>query len=391
MPVTLARYPRELLNTEEKMSTLNLPQGLVEEIYECAGSADESHWQHVYRKLETAMSSGSGCINYTIHGQNRVVPIATTNPEGFEEELSRNFFAGMPYRDVLVNLRPGEIFLRRRHLSDQAFRRTAAYNGLLKKVGKFHLFSQCLFSNEEFSANITFTRSETLEHFGRDEVNEYREVGTHLQRALGMQIALTMAAGEKRLLSDGWDRMRRAAIFVDEAGRAAFCNAAARAAMKRGDSVKLQRNGEPAFSRQRETRQLRALIGRAFSEGQGGVMAVPRYEKEPLYVSVSPHGEKFGPPGMKKRMVLVLISEPARAGRGAAADLTELFGLTAAEARVACMIAEGGSITEISDQLSVSELTARTHLKRIFGKTGTKRQSALVRLVLSMPNHHYEK
>ena len=167
------------------------------------------------------MSSGSGCINYTVHGENRVVPIATTNPEGFEEELSRNFFAGMPYRDVLVNLRPGEIFLRRRHLSDQAFRRTAAYNGLLKKVGKFHLFSQCLFSNEEFSANITFTRSETLEHFGRDEVNEYREVGTHLQRALGMQIALTMAAGEKRLLSDGWDRMRRAAIFVDEAGRAA--------------------------------------------------------------------------------------------------------------------------------------------------------------------------
>ena len=83
--------------------------------------------------------------------------------------------------------------------------------------------------------------------------------------------------------------------------------------------------------------------------------------------------------------------EPAKAGGGAAADLTELFGLTAAEARVACMIAEGGSIAEISDRLSVSELTARTHLKRIFGKTGTKRQSALVRLVLSMPNQHHKK
>ena len=373
------------------MSTLNLPKGLVEEIYECAGSADESHWQHLYKKLETAMSSGSGCINYTTHADNRVVPIATTNPAGYEEELSTTYFAGLPYRDVLINLRPGEIFLRRRYLSDSAFRRTAAYNGLFKKVGKFFLFSQCLFTNEEFSANITFTRPETLEQFGRDDVNEYREVGTHLQRALGLQIALTTAAGEKRLLSDGWDKMRRAAIFVDEKGRAAFCNKAAREAMKRGLSVKLQRNGEPAFGRQRETRQLRALIERAFAEGDGGVMMVPRPENEPLYVSVAPHGEKFGPPGMRRRMALVLISEPAKAGGGAAADLTELFGLTAAEARVACMIAEGGSIAEISDRLSVSELTARTHLKRIFGKTGTKRQSALVRLVLSMPNQHHKK
>ena len=210
-----------------------------------------------------------------------------------------------------------------------------------------------------------------------------------MQRALGLQIALSMAAGENRLLSEGWDRMRRAAIFVDETGRAVFYNAAAEDAIKRRDPVRLGRGGEPAFARHAETRKLRELIERAFAVGEAGMMAVPRPEQEPVFVSVSPYAEKFGPIGMQRRMALVLISEPMRAD-GADGDLAKLFGLTAAEARVACMIAEGGSIKDISDRLSISELTARTHLKRIFGKTGTKRQSSLVRLVLSMPNHHHK-
>lgn len=59
-----------------------------------------------------------------------------------------------------------------------------------------------------------------------------------------------------------------------------------------------------------------------------------------------------------------------------------VFGLTFAEARVASRLARGADLTTIAEELRVSRETVRTHLKRIYSKTGARRQAALVALVL---------
>lgn len=58
-----------------------------------------------------------------------------------------------------------------------------------------------------------------------------------------------------------------------------------------------------------------------------------------------------------------------------------LFGLTRAEAKVAGGLMRGRSITEIAEQLGISINTARTHVARIFTKTDTRQQGALVALL----------
>jgi DNA-binding CsgD family transcriptional regulator len=60
-----------------------------------------------------------------------------------------------------------------------------------------------------------------------------------------------------------------------------------------------------------------------------------------------------------------------------------LFNLTAAEARVVQGLAEGSSLYEIAAELRISPHTVRTHLKNVFAKTETRRQSDLLRLVVS--------
>jgi DNA-binding CsgD family transcriptional regulator len=65
--------------------------------------------------------------------------------------------------------------------------------------------------------------------------------------------------------------------------------------------------------------------------------------------------------------------------------LGELYGLTAAEARVAGELLRGLSVEEIATSLRVSKQTVRTQLRRIFGKTGTGRQGELIRLLLTGP------
>ncbi|TNC15153.1 helix-turn-helix transcriptional regulator [Methylobacterium terricola] len=65
-------------------------------------------------------------------------------------------------------------------------------------------------------------------------------------------------------------------------------------------------------------------------------------------------------------------------------QLRTLYGLTRAEAQVGGALARGGCLSEIAAELGISVTTARTHVARIFLKTGTKQQSQLVALVAAV-------
>ncbi|OWJ57075.1 hypothetical protein BWR60_34395 [Inquilinus limosus] len=77
----------------------------------------------------------------------------------------------------------------------------------------------------------------------------------------------------------------------------------------------------------------------------------------------------------------IFIVDPGQNPTPAPALLQELFGLTAAEAGLAVEIGRGDGIQAAADRLAISGNTARTHLARIFEKTGTGRQAELVRLL----------
>lgn len=59
------------------------------------------------------------------------------------------------------------------------------------------------------------------------------------------------------------------------------------------------------------------------------------------------------------------------------------FGLSPVQLDVAKLIAEGRCLTQIAEQLGITANTARTHLDRIFDKTGVRTQPALVRMLLT--------
>ena len=63
-----------------------------------------------------------------------------------------------------------------------------------------------------------------------------------------------------------------------------------------------------------------------------------------------------------------------------------LHKLTGGELRVLMALAQGLGAKEAADMLGISEPTVRSHLQRIFSKTGTPRQADLMRLMQnSMP------
>jgi DNA-binding CsgD family transcriptional regulator len=65
--------------------------------------------------------------------------------------------------------------------------------------------------------------------------------------------------------------------------------------------------------------------------------------------------------------------------------LSRTFHLTPAEARLASILADGEGIDGASARLAIGRETARTHLRAIFAKTGTRRQAELAALLSRLP------
>ena len=77
----------------------------------------------------------------------------------------------------------------------------------------------------------------------------------------------------------------------------------------------------------------------------------------------------------------VFVSTTTAASPLPEAVLTTLFDLTPAEARVLVTVGSGLSSAKSVEALGVSENTLKTHLSKIYAKTGTSRQADLVKLV----------
>jgi DNA-binding CsgD family transcriptional regulator len=79
---------------------------------------------------------------------------------------------------------------------------------------------------------------------------------------------------------------------------------------------------------------------------------------------------------------ILFVSDPEQSRCVALPDqLRAVFGLTRTEALVAAEIFRGEGLKAAADALGIGVTTARTHLQRIFGKTGTRKQAELVRII----------
>ncbi|TPK89446.1 helix-turn-helix transcriptional regulator [Mesorhizobium sp. B2-4-17] len=101
----------------------------------------------------------------------------------------------------------------------------------------------------------------------------------------------------------------------------------------------------------------------------------------PAVAYVLPLTERTARAVFRPACAAVFVSTTTSASPLPEAVLTTLFELTPAEARVLLRIGSGLSASKSASSLGIGETTLKTHLNRIFAKTGTRRQADLVKLV----------
>lgn len=80
-------------------------------------------------------------------------------------------------------------------------------------------------------------------------------------------------------------------------------------------------------------------------------------------------------------LFVLTVDDPQEAIDRNLEEVSDACNLTPTEARMLALIVEGLDTIVAAKRLGIAPTTARTHLQRLFAKTGTARQSELVRFV----------
>jgi DNA-binding CsgD family transcriptional regulator len=172
------------------------------------------------------------------------------------------------------------------------------------------------------------------------------------------------------------DHLQLGVVLLRADGSTLVVNQAARGVLSEADGLSLSA-GRTLQCRDRATEaRLRELMHP--DAARAGAVLVSRNGRRPLTLLVT----RLDGTGEAGGLRAVFISDPERGVARAEEILARLYALTPAEARLAGELLEGRSLEDAADQLGITIHTARTHLRRIFGKTDTRRQSELVLLLL---------
>jgi DNA-binding CsgD family transcriptional regulator len=168
-------------------------------------------------------------------------------------------------------------------------------------------------------------------------------------------------------------------LLVDERANVLHANSAARALL--GQELQLSAIASDMFPFGRLRGCIRSVVCRA----SGRALALRSGETDrPLFVMVAPVQARAGEaavsanwPSQAALVILCDLDGPASLPVG---SMAEAYGLTEAEARVAEAASGGARISAIARHLGLSPNTIKTHLRRVYEKTGTKHHAELARV-----------
>ncbi|WP_170834578.1 helix-turn-helix transcriptional regulator [Magnetospirillum fulvum] len=228
--------------------------------------------------------------------------------------------------------------------------------------------------------------------FDAVDLTRMKILAPHINRA--MRLFVQSSAGDRqcRAAFAALDHIAPALAVLEGSGHVVYRNDKMLALAREGD-VSILNGRVHARSPQIRARLLTAVqdCHQAVLGGRSHLsraIAVPRSpERSPLAVLVGSARSDVCGDASASPLVVLLVTDPDACHEIQRSALSELYGMTGAEADVAGMLAEGFSPDEIARELAISLNTVRTHMKRAFEKTRVGRQADLVRVLLTSPVH----
>jgi DNA-binding CsgD family transcriptional regulator/PAS domain-containing protein len=298
---------------------------------------------------------------------------AQVNPFFIEDQVGPN--ANWPLRVVTDE----DLFRK------EDFVRTEYYNDFLRPQDIHSCAIVRLARHNNLETTLNLSRPFGRGQFTKEDISVAGLLQPHVVRALKINQSLGLRTQVTAHLADVLDQSPHGLFLLDATGAIQHANREAERLLAAADGL-CSVGGQLSAALRGAASTLEQLIRRAASPDltlrSGGSMSITTPLRDaPISVTVAPlRPERFGatPAGW----VLVCATDLAREVKAPDELLRQLFGLTAAEARVALALFEGASPRDAAAMLGVSFNTVRNQMTRIFEKTLTHKQSDLMRLIM---------
>lgn len=355
---------------------------LIEQFYE--GALEPGGWTGALETVTRIMDSAQSLIMaYRGTGD---APFAINENFGVPDEITAQYNAHYSrYDPALAFVEAtgvGQWYHDREQLGERAMARSAFYQEFMRPAGYSSIVANRISGKGNFESFLSLQRAVGQPAFTREELNRLLPALPHIQRAIAIRARLQAAARDATLGKRLLDSLQLPIMVAQADGRVLMVNARAEGVMTRHPRLAvrggaLQLRGSGATTLQQLLRDACGASGPAVAGSMK--LWTPSHELA-LQIVVTPlparlqQVHEWGRP-----LALVMLEDPGAPDVQPDAALRQIYGLTAAQARVAALLARGAAPADIAQQLGVSIFTVRAHLKSVFEKTGARRQLDLMR------------
>ena len=220
-----------------------------------------------------------------------------------------------------------------------------------------------------------------------------RLLAPHLRRAVTISRLMDLQRVAAASFARALDALPSAVLLVDEALGIVHANTAAEALLSVGDAICSHAGQLLAVAQPRSQAALADALARIAHGGNDALgqrgIGIPIARKQgaaaPLVAHVLPlQGGELRAGLSQRARAAIFVADAAASLNTPAQALALLYDLTPAEARIFELVAAGGTPAAIAARLGLARSTVKSHLLRLFEKTGCHRQADLIRLAAAL-------
>lgn len=367
-------------------------QALVSAIYD--GAADSSGWEAALHRIQSELAL-EGIVVAVRHDAQRQISVA--HSIGFGADARGAYESKWGPRDPsvrgLLQLPIGQATATNFHYSDRDWRRVDYVQGFALPQGTFHQIGVIVGRGGGRTRYLGGARASGRSTFDRGHAQALDFLAPHVERAMLLQERIFSLTEQSKLMSEVLDRIRYGLLMLSEDGRIVLANKKAEEFLSRptGLGASQGKISLPGSVRDALVQRLireAVATGAGKGTGAGGYVVVSEGTVgERLIANIVPISATRQAFDFTRRRIcsVVFLHREGESPRPTEEQLSSQFGLTPAEARLAKVMSEGGSVSEYAANQGLSKHTVRSQLRSVFGKTGTHRQAQLASLLAGVP------
>jgi DNA-binding CsgD family transcriptional regulator len=220
-----------------------------------------------------------------------------------------------------------------------------------------------------------------------ETLRRMRLIVPHIRRAVLIGRVIDLKTAEAATFADTLDGLSAGLLLTDATGRIIHGNRAAHLLLAEGEVLRAS-DGRLLACEAEANRILQASFC-ASGDGDGAIgivgIAVPlaarNGERYVAHVLPLTSGARRRAGKAYAAVAALFVHKAALRGASPPEALAKTFRLTPTELRVFLAVVEVGGVPEVAESLGIAETTVKTHLGRVFEKTGVRRQAELVKLL----------